>query len=379
MSFGHDSISGTECASRVVAGGCDERGLHRGRASAGAAKSFFSHACSSEFNQWSKVMQVIEFKEFGSPSQLHLAERPLPQADANSAVVRIEAASVNPSDVKNVEGRMSQTTLPRIPGRDYSGVVVDGPKGWIKQKVWGTGGDVGFTRDGTHAEYIQVPVASLVSKPESLSHEQAGCVGVNFVTAWCALDYAKLSQGETLAVFGANGGVGGAAIQIAKRLGAQVIGIHRGDPGGPTPSASAKLADFLIDSHDPEMESQVRAHTAGHGANVIFNAAGGPVFGIALTLLAHRGRQVEITSPTERRVTLDLADFYHNESQLLGLDTLKRDLAASGSILEELRPAFDSGAYQPPIVSKIMPLAQAQQAYELVAKGEHGRVVLKPR
>jgi NADPH:quinone reductase len=58
-------------------------------------------------------MRVIEFTEFGSPSQLHLAERPLPQADANNAVVRMEAASVNPSDVKNVEGRMSQTTLPR--------------------------------------------------------------------------------------------------------------------------------------------------------------------------------------------------------------------------------------------------------------------------
>jgi NADPH2:quinone reductase len=61
-------------------------------------------------------MQVIEFKEFGGPSQLKLAERPKPQADANTAVVRIEAASVNPSDVKNVAGRMEQTTLPRVPG-----------------------------------------------------------------------------------------------------------------------------------------------------------------------------------------------------------------------------------------------------------------------
>ncbi len=322
-------------------------------------------------------MQVIEFKEFGSPSQLHLAERPLPKADANTAVVRIEAASVNPSDVKNVEGRMSQTTLPRVPGRDYSGVVVDGPKEWINQEVWGTGGDVGFTRDGTHAEYIQVPVASLVRKAERLSHEQAACVGVNFLTAWCALDYAKLSKGEMLAVFGANGGVGGSAIQIAKHLGAHVIGIHQGDPAGATPSA--KLADFLLDSRDPEMGSQLRAHTAGRGADVIFNTAGGPIFGIALTLLAHRGRQVEITSPTERRVTFDLVDFYHNESQLFGLDTLKRDLTASGRILEELRPSFDSGVYQPPIVSKTLPLAQAQQAYELVAQGEPGRVVLKPR
>jgi NADPH:quinone reductase len=240
-------------------------------------------------------MQVIEFKEFGSPSQLHLAERPLPQADANTAVVRIEAASINPSDVKNVEGRMSQTTLPRVPGRDYSGVVVDGPKAWIGREVWGSDGDVGFTRDGTHAEYIQVPVASLVEKPERLSHVEAGSVGVTFVTAWCALEYAKLSEGETFAVFGANGGVGGAAIQIAKHLGARVIGIHRGEPGSPTPAA--KLADILIDSRDPEMGSQLRAHTAGRGANVIFNAAGGPVFGIALDLLAHRGRQVEITAP----------------------------------------------------------------------------------
>ena len=322
-------------------------------------------------------MQVIEFKEFGSPSQLRLAERPLPKADASNAVVRIEAASVNPSDVKNVAGSMPQTSLPRVPGRDYSGVVVDGPAEWINQDVFGTGGDAGFTRDGTHAEYIVVPIASLVRKPESLSNEQAACVGVTFVTAWGALDYAKLSKGETIAVFGANGGVGGAAIQIAKQMGARVIGIHRGNGAGL--SSAAKLADILIDSRDPEMGPQLRAHTAGRGADVIFNAAGGPVFGIALDLLAHRGRQVEITSAAERRVTFDLVNFYHNESRLFGLDTLKRDLTAAARILKEIRPGFDSGVYQPPIVSKILPLAHAQQAYELVAKGERGRVVLRPR
>jgi NADPH2:quinone reductase len=321
-------------------------------------------------------MQVIEFKEFGTPSQLHLAERPLPKPDENTAVVRIEAASVNPSDVKNVAGRMPQTTLPRVPGRDYSGVVVDGPKEWIYQEVLGTGGDSGFTRDGTHAEYIVVPIGSLVRKPESLSNEQAACVGVTFVTAWCALEYAQLSKADTIAVFGANGGVGGAAIQIAKQMGARVIGIHR-DKAGLT--SAAKLADVLIDSRDPEMGSQLRAHTAGRGADVIFNAAGGPVFGIALDLLAHRGRQVEITSPAERRVTLDLVNFYHNESQLLGLDTLKRDLSASARILKELRRGFDSGIYQAPIVSKTFVLADAQEAYELVEKGERGRVVLMPR
>ncbi|HEY5255275.1 MAG TPA: hypothetical protein VIJ53_11520, partial [Acidobacteriaceae bacterium] len=84
MSFGQDSVSGAECTSRLAVGGGDERGLHRGGASARAATSFISYTYSSEFNQWRKAMQVIEFTEFGSPSQLHLAERPLPQADANN-------------------------------------------------------------------------------------------------------------------------------------------------------------------------------------------------------------------------------------------------------------------------------------------------------
>jgi NADPH:quinone reductase-like Zn-dependent oxidoreductase len=78
-------------------------------------------------------------------------------------------------------------------------------------------------------------------------------------------------------------------------------------------------------------------------------------------------------------VTLDLVDFYHNESQLLGVDSLKRDLTASGRLLQQMMPGFDSGIFQPPIIAKSFPLAQAQQAYELVAKGERGRVVLKPR
>jgi NADPH:quinone reductase len=322
-------------------------------------------------------MQVIEFKDFGSPSQLHLAERPLPQADANTAVVRIEAASVNPSDVKNVAGRMSQTTLPRVPGRDYSGVVVDGPKVWIGQEVWGSGGDVGFTRDGTHAECIEVPIASLVQKPERLSHAEAGSVGVTFVTAWCALvEYARLTAGETVAIFGAAGGVGGAAVQIAKNLGARIIAIQRAD--SLSNSSITGLADVQLDSGDPELPSILRSFNSGRGADVVFNAAGGTLFQVGLSLLAHRGRQVEITSPSERRVNLDLVDFYHNESQLLGLDTLKRDLTATACILEKLRPGFESGAYIPPKIADIVPLSQAQDAYERVAKGERGRVMLKP-
>ena len=321
-------------------------------------------------------MRVIEFKEFGEPSVLHLAERPYPDVDAGWAVVRVEAASINPSDVKNVAGRMSQTTLPRVPGRDYAGVVVDGAIDWIGAEVWGTGGDVGFTRDGTNAEYLAVPQSSLVRKPEALSFDEAACIGVTFVTAWCALDYAQLKPGETIAVLGSSGGVGGAAVQIAKRLGARVIGVNRSSPSKDNPAAG--LTDVFLESGDPDLRSALFSHTDGRGVDAVFNAAGGPMFEIGLKLLAHRGRQVEITSPTERRATLDVVDFYHNESRLFGLDTLKRDLTASARILERIKPGFEDGSYHAPSISAVLPLSSVQEAYQRVAGGERGRIVLKP-
>ena len=96
-------------------------------------------------------MRAVRITAFGEPETLELANLPDPVPEASMALVRIEAASINPSDVKNVAGAMHQTTLPRIPGRDYAGVVERGPAEWIGAAVWGTGGDVGFTRDGTHA------------------------------------------------------------------------------------------------------------------------------------------------------------------------------------------------------------------------------------
>src|SRR5580658_1102423 len=145
-------------------------------------------------------MRAIRFETFGDPSVLKLAEAPTPAADGTTALVRVMAASINPSDVKNVAGAMKQTTLPRIPGRDYAGVVEAGPAAWIGAEVWGTGGDTGFTRDGTHAELLAVPVASLRRKPKTLSFDQAASVGVNYLTAWCGIEASALKSGETILV-----------------------------------------------------------------------------------------------------------------------------------------------------------------------------------
>ena len=182
-------------------------------------------------------MKAIQFKTFGQPQVLEIVDLPTPQADADSAVVQIKAASVNPSDVKNVSGHFEHTVLPHTPGRDFSGVVVDGPPAWLGAEVWGTGGDIGFTRDGTHAEFIKIPLTALSRKPATLSHAQASAIGVSFVVAWLGtVEYAHLQAGETIAVIGAGGAVGGAVVQIAKARGARVIGVDRHPLSADTPA-----------------------------------------------------------------------------------------------------------------------------------------------
>lgn len=317
-------------------------------------------------------MKALRFNQHGDPGVLAVEELPSPRASANEAVVRVFAASINPSDVKNVEGRMSQTTLPRTPGRDYSGVVIEGPAEWLGAQVWGSGGDVGFTRDGTHAEELVVPVASLHRKPANLSFEEASAIGVNFITAWCAVvEAAQLQAGESIAIIGV-GGVGGAAAQIAKRIGANVVGVGRG-----AHSASAYV-DAMVDSQAAGFVDEIRSLTNG-GADVVFDTVGGSMFETAVHMLKVRGRLVEISATDRRDVTFNLADFYHNESRLTGVDTLKRDLVSSGAMLEALRAGFEDGSYKAPVIAQTFALNDAQAAYRAVAAGTKGRVVLTPQ
>lgn len=320
-------------------------------------------------------MRAIQFDRFGEPDVLKLVDLPPPQYGTDMALVSVKAASINPSDVKNVQGRMAQTILPRIPGRDYSGVVVGGPDAWIGAEVWGSGGDVGFTRDGTHAEQIVVPVASLRRKPTVLSHAEAASIGVNFIAAWCGvMAAARLRPGETLAVIGL-GGVGGAAAQIAKHHGARVIGIdrHRPQPGSPVWSAT----ESVITAEDGDPVAQLNELTGG-GTDVVFDTVGGSMFETALRMLALRGRLVEISATDQRQVSFDLADFYHNETQLFGVDTLKRDVTASATILEQMAAGFEEGFYRAPMIAATYGLEEAQEAYRLVAGGARGRIVLTP-
>src|SRR5258707_10285602 len=99
-------------------------------------------------------MKALRFEKTGDLAHLSLVEAPLPDPGAGEVLVRVKAAGLNKSDVSNVMGGHSYTTLPRTPGRDFAGIVERGPQELVGRAVWGTGSEIGFKRDGSHAEYL---------------------------------------------------------------------------------------------------------------------------------------------------------------------------------------------------------------------------------
>ena len=114
-------------------------------------------------------MRALRFEKTGSLDDLTLQEVPTPGLDPGEVLVQVKAAAINPSDVKNVLGKMHITTVPRIPGRDFAGVIVEGPAALTGKSVFGTGGDLGFRRDGSHAEYVKLPATGVLPLPANLS------------------------------------------------------------------------------------------------------------------------------------------------------------------------------------------------------------------
>lgn len=317
-------------------------------------------------------MKALRFHEFGGFDKLQLETLPDPDPRPGEVVVQIHAASLNPSDAKNVLGRMEGTTLPRTPGRDFSGVVVNGPRELLGSEVWGTGGDIGFTRDGSHAELLVVPAAGVSPKPKNLSFDEAAAVGTNFVTAWVGLiEAAHFHAGETLLATGAAGGVAGAVTQIAKWKGGRTIGVGRA-PLSPRRQKDAGIDHFLLCDPSDDYKGMVhgvRRLTGGEGVNVVFDSVGGPLFEPCLRTLAQLGRQLNITSTGDRRVSFDLLDFYHRRLSLFGVDSRAYDTVASAAILEKLRPGFESSALKPTPIVKRFSLGEAARAFTAVNDG----------
>ena len=322
-------------------------------------------------------MRALRFEKTGSLDELVMREVPKPTVGPGEVLVQVKAAAINPSDVKNVLGAMHQTTLPRTPGRDFSGIVVSGPNALLGKSVFGSGGNLGIGRDGSHAEFMAVPEGVVLPMPEGFTFEQSAAIGVAYMTAWTALvKVAQLQPGENVLIVGTTGAVGSAAARIAHKQGARVLGTIRKATG--MANARQLPVDVWINLETTELSKGIREATDGRGANVIIDLVGGPMFEKCLAALAWRGRQVAISSSPEPRVGFNLVDFYHNESRLLGVDSLKLSFQEAADILRELTPGFESGEFPPPDV-QAFPLIQGPKIYREMHEGRiKGKIVLNP-
>jgi len=322
-------------------------------------------------------MRALRFERTGSLDYLSLTEVPMPAPLDSELMIKVEAAGVSPSDAKNVLGRMHETTTPRIPGRDFAGTVAQGSEEWIGRKVFGTGGNLGFARDGSHAEFVVVPIEAVVPMPPLLSFAQAAAIGLPYLTAFAAVIHgARLLAGETILILGTRGAVGSAAAHLAHRVKARVIGAVRTTKDV---SAGSDLpVDDWIDMESTGLAAGCRDLTSGRGADVILDTVGGPMFEPCLAALARRGRQIEISAGGMPRVGFNITDFYHNESRLIGVDSLKWGFAEAAQILRNLAPSFENGDLPLPKV-KALPLESGPEVYRQLDAGTiREKVVLAP-
>ena len=296
---------------------------------------------------------------------------------ANELLIEVKAAAVNPSDVKAATGLMAYAVFPRTPGRDYAGFVIDGPVDWIGREVFGSSGDLGIRRDGSHATHLAVEIEAVVEKPRNLSWEEAAGIGVPFVTAMEGFKRAGMPKSDdTVLVMGVNGKVGQAAVQIASWHGARVIGVVRkSEPYAGHVNGKVEIIDASV----TDVAARVRELTNGKGADIVFNTVGDPYFQAAHQSLALRGRQILIAA-IDRIVPFNILEFYRGQHTYVGIDTLGLSSIATGAVLREIAPGFLSGHLRPfPILpGAIYPLEQARAAFLAVAGSSRDRVILRP-
>ncbi len=321
-------------------------------------------------------MKGLIFRSAGSLANLKVEELPMPTPKAGEVLVQVVAAAINPSDVKNVLRKMPQTTLPRVPGRDFAGRVVSEDSRWRGKSVFGTGGDLGFGRDGSHAEFMAVPIEALVETPPEFSDDNAASIGVIYLTAFAAIvRTGEVKSGETVLVTGTTGAVGSAAATIAHLKGARVLGTvrSRGEVGKRTDLSFVEW----IDLESRPLPESVKELTGRKGADLILDVVGGPLFQPCLESLAQRGRQIAIAAAGTPQVTFNLVDFYHKEARLIGVDTLRLSFSESAEILKALLPGFKAGVFSLPSVETVS-LDGALHAYQAIDQGTYkNKVVIR--
>jgi len=324
-------------------------------------------------------MRAIVVDRLMEPEELRLGEAPEPAPAAGTLLVDVKAAGCNFFDILMCRGTYQvKPPLPFVPGAEVAGEVLavgEGVTGFaVGDRVFGSSGMGGF------AERALVPAHGAWQLPAAMSFAEGAALPIVYPTSYAALVYrASLAAGETLLVHAAAGGVGVAAVQIGKALGARVIATA----GGDDKLAVAKRAgaDVVIDYRAEDFVARVLDETDGRGADVIYDSVGGDVFDRSLKCIAWNGRLLVIgfaggTIPSVKANRILLKNI-----AVVGLHWgayAKHEPERIPETMQALLALAEKGAIRPEIY-RSYPLEQASEA--LVALGARrtwGKVVLAP-
>lgn len=322
-------------------------------------------------------MKAIRVSYTGAPDVLELVDLPAPQPKPAEALVKITFAGVNSIDGQFRDGRL-RTPLPFIPGQEGAGIVSSvGPQ----VKLVKVGDRVAWSGTlGSYAEYVAVPEDHLVPIPANISDEDAVGAMVHGLTAhYLVNDAHKLKAGETALIHAAAGGVGLLLVQVARAVGARVIGTV----SSPEKAQSAREAgaEEVIIFTQQDFESEVKRLTSGKGVDVVYDGVGKATFEKNLNVMRRRGMLVLYGMSSGPVPPVDPAKLSEKGSLYMARTTLAHFTATRDELLGRTSSLFEmisAGKLKMRIARKY-PLADARQAH-LDMEGRHliGKLLLIP-
>lgn len=327
-------------------------------------------------------MRAVIVDEFGPLENARLGEAPMPVPGPGDVLVEVHATAVNYVDLLLIGGKhQSKPALPYIPGK--------GPAGIVRQ----VGAQVTSLKPGDRvlamcepgggfAQALAVPATQCHRLPDGLPFADAASMALVYDTAWFSIrERGRYAPGETILVLGATGGVGLAAIQLGKALGARVLaGVATPGKAGLVREAGADaIIDLAREDIHESLRAQVYRETGGRGADIVIDPLGDKFFEAALRALAWCGRLVVIGFAAGRIPTLKANYLLVRNIEVSGLqigDYRKRAPAKTAACFEELFALFEAGRIRPPPTTR-MPIERFREALGAIAdRSARGRIVL---
>jgi len=320
-------------------------------------------------------MRAILVKEFGGPEVLKLEEVKTPRAGTGQLLVRVHAAGVNPYDTYMRAGAYAvKPPLPYTPGSDAAGVVEIVGNGVTKFKH----GDRVYTAktvSGAYAEFALVQEDQIHKLPDKINFRQGAGVWVPYGTAYHALHFsADARAGETVLVHGASGGVGTAAVQMAKAMGLTVFGTAGSEKG--LALVQREGADEVFDHTKPTYLDQIVKATGGKGVDMVLEMLANVNLANDTRLIGQRGRVIVIGNRGE--VTINARELMGRRASICGFTLWGISPQEEAEIHAGICAGMENGTLRP-IIGKEFPLEEATRAHmDILEPGAAGKIVLIP-